>query len=169
MVIMARAYLQPVGDSGVSAELTFFESEDGGTLFVQGAASGMRMFGRYVTLVTDLESHADVTPPFTPPGPCMPSDHPMPFAVDMGDLTVDSPAAGRTFLGVWRGRFGAAIGTMRVLQIEKTTAAPFGVHIYEINTVSIRRPLAWSMSYRLRRTRPQRLSLQACGELVRIP
>ncbi len=154
---MARAYLQPVGNSGVSAELTFFESVDGGTLIVQGAASGMRMFGRYVSLVTDLESNPDAILP----GPDISSgwipERPIPSARDP------------TFLGAWHGLLGAAIGTMRVLQIEKATAAADGFHIYEISTVSIHRPLAGSMPGRLRRNGPQCRSLQACGELVRVP
>ncbi len=71
MAKMATAVLNPVNNSGVSAQLMFSESDDGNLLTVAGTANGMQLLGIYVSLVYGLQSNADVIPPFTPPGPCV--------------------------------------------------------------------------------------------------
>ncbi|MGH3567384.1 MAG: hypothetical protein ACRDRH_15395 [Pseudonocardia sp.] len=170
---MATALLQPVGDSGISAELTLYESEDGSTLTVLGIATGMRMLGQYLSLACDVDSNADLLPPFTSPGPCVPSN----FMVDgsrrenpqTGDLTFRPSFMASTLLGVWKGPLRTGAGTKRTLQVVRPTVAPFGAHLYEMNTVSIHQPSLRLWRNPVHDMRMQHFSLVACGEILRVP
>lgn len=173
MVIMATALLQPIGDSGIYAELTLYESEDGSTLTVLGIATGMRTLGQYISLACDSGSNADLFPPFTPPGPCVPSDLVTEGSarddLRTGDLTFRPSAMASTLLGAWKGALGTGAGTKRTLKVVRPTAAPSGAHLYEMNTVSIRQPSLRLWRSPVHDMRVQRFSLVACGEILRVP
>ena len=174
MVLMATALLQPFDNSGVYGELTFVESNDGGTLTVFGAATGLRRAGRYVSLVHGLYSNADLDPPYTRPGPCMPddvtSDGDGQFLIGPRptDLAVRPAAMTQLLLGDWRGLLGIRIGASRTLRAAIPTISPHGLHLYEIHTVSIREAVRRPPSAG-RATGRQLFSLSACGQIRRTP
>jgi len=173
MVIMATALLQPIGDSGISAELTLYESEDGSTLTVLGIATGMRILGQYLSLAGGVGSNVDVLSPFAPPEPCVPSSFTTEESLredsQIGSLAACPSSVGSTLLGMWKGPLRTGAGTKRTLQVVRPTAAPFGVHLYEMNTVSIRRPSLRLWRNPVHDMRIQCFSLVACGEIVRVP
>lgn len=173
MVLMATAMLQAVDDSGIYGELTFVESNDGKTLTVFGTATGMRRAGRYVSLVHGLYSHADLDPPCSRPGPCMPDGMaPADGAFLPGprttDLVFSAEAVASCLLGDWRGLMGMRIGASRVLRVAKSTDTPLGLHLYEMHTVSIRQAVRGS-STASQESGQQLFSLSACGQIWRTP
>ncbi|MGH3943218.1 MAG: hypothetical protein ACRDTG_32270 [Pseudonocardiaceae bacterium] len=145
---MATALLQPFNDSGVSAELTLYESEDGSTLTVVGIATGMRILGQYLSLACDLDSDTDRLG---------------------GDLTSRSVAQGNTVLGLWKGVLGTRVGAKRTLQIVRSTSDPSGVHLYELSTVSIHRSSTYLWRDSTYELRTQLSVPVACGEILRVP
>lgn len=180
MVLMATALLQPFDNSGVYGEITFVESDDGDTLTVFGTASGLRRTGRYVSLVHGLYSNADLDSPHPGPGPCMPED-PCPcddtalgdgdeFRTGPGatDLVFRPAAATHLLLGCWQGLLGTRMGRSRVLRAAKPTTVPYGIHLYEMHTVSIREAVRRSPSV-YRESGRQLFSLSACGQIRRTP
>lgn len=172
MVIMATAHLQPVNDSGVAAELTLYESEDGSTLTVFGIATGMHLLGQYLSLACDLGSNSDLLPPCTPPGPCMPSravpEKSPPENLIGGDLAFHLTPMG-TLLGLWQGALGAKFGAKRTLQIVRPVSELFGMHLYEMNTVSIRRSATRLGRDPNHDVLTRRFPLVACGDILRVP
>lgn len=183
MPTVKNAILAPVPGSKVSAQLQFVESDDGQTLIISGTAKGFAPLGVYVSLMYGLQSNADVTPPFTPPGPCvddqtlgavMPAGSVIP-----GGLLFDPSAMTRMLIGVWnvqpsggvtgvlRGLLGGGAGILQTtgtLQVSKSTASPLGVHLNEVNTVSIRRAAPGLSTFN--DFRPQNFPLQACGQIM---
>lgn len=186
MVLMATALLQPIDNSGVYGELTFVESNDGSSLTVFGTATGLRRTSRYVSLVHGLYSNADLDPPYTRPGPCMPdapypSDNAAPSdnAVSDGgddfligprptDLAFRPTEVPHLLLGYWRGLIGIGIGASRILRVAKPTTSPCGMHLYEMHTVSIREAVRPPPSV-YRKPGRQLFSLSACGQIRRTP
>ncbi|MGH3692912.1 MAG: hypothetical protein ACRDRX_02725 [Pseudonocardiaceae bacterium] len=171
MAKMATAVLNPVNNSGVSAQLMFTESDDGNLLTVAGTANGMQLLGIYVSLVYGLQSNADVVPPFTPPGPCVDDRtlgvEPAPIPSGMpGDLIFSPSATVRMFLpSLWSGLLGLPVGASRSLNVTKPTAAPIGVRLDEIKTVSIRQATIPLLPNILQDIRPQLFAIRACGEI----
>ena len=185
MPTVKNAILAPVPGSNVTAQLQFVESDDGQTLFVSGTANNFAPLGVYITLVYGLQSNADVTPPFTVPGPCV-DDQTLGAVLPAGSvipggLMFDPSAMTRMLIGVWnvqptggviglagnllRGRGGAGIlQTTGTLQVSKSTASPLGVHLNEVNTVSIRRAAPGLSTFN--DFRPQNFPLQACGQIM---
>lgn len=179
MVLMATALLQPFDNSGVYGELTFVESNDGSTLTVLGTATGLRRTSRYVSMVHGLYSNADLDPPYTGPGPCMPDDGPPDdTAADGDDASLSGPRCtdlvfrptkdAPLLLGWWRGLIGVRMGASRVLRVAKPTALPCGMHLYEMHTVSIREAVR-SPLFARGTSGGQLFSLSACGQIRRIP
>ncbi|MGH3943300.1 MAG: hypothetical protein ACRDTG_32685 [Pseudonocardiaceae bacterium] len=168
----ATAVLNPVNNSGVSGQLFFTESDDGSLLTVAGTANGMQLLGIYVSLVYGLQSNADVTPPFTGPGPCVDDRtlgvEPAPFpGGNPGDLIFSPSATARMFLpSLWSGALGLPVGTSRSLNVTKPTIAPLGVRLNEIKTVSIRQATIPLLPNILQDIRPQLFSIRACGEII---
>ena len=180
MPIVKNAILAPIPGSTVSANMQFVESDDGSTLSITGTATGMAPLGVYVSLVYGLQSNADVTPPFTPPGPCV-DDHTLgmvmpPGVVTPGSILFDPTFASRMLVGVWQQapasgvlggilrRLPIPLGTDRVLSITKPTAAPLGVNLNEVLTVSIRRVAPGLSTFN--DFRPQFFPLQCCGQIM---
>lgn len=184
MPTVRNAILTPLPGSSVTAQLQFVESDDGSTLTVSGSASGLAPLGIYVTLVYGLGSNADVTPPFTPPGPCV-DDQTLgavlpPGSVIPGGLVFDPTAMTRMLIGVWNvqplggvggllggvlgGGLGGVLKTTGTLLVTKPTALPAGVHLNEINTVSIRRVAPTLSTFN--DFRPQSFPLQCCGQIM---
>lgn len=175
--------MAPLPGSSVSAQLQFVESDDGTTLTVSGTAKGFAPLGVYVTLVYGLQSNADVTPPFTPPGPCV-DDQTLGAVLPAGSvipggLLFDPTAMSRMLIGVWNVQPGGGLGglaggllgggagilkTTGTLQVTKSTASPQGVRLNEINTVSIRRAAPGLSTFN--DFRPQSFPLQACGQIM---
>lgn len=172
MAQMATAVLNPVNNSGVTAQLMFTESDDGNLLTVAGTANGLQLMGIYVSLVYGLLSNADVTPPFTPPGPCVDDRtlgvEPAPIPSGMpGDLIFSPSATARMLLpALWSGLLGLPVGASRSLNVTKSTVAPLGVHLNEIKTVSIRQATVPLLPNILQDIRPQLFSIRACGEII---
>lgn len=168
---LAMAVLNPVNNSGVSAQLMFSESDDGNLLTVSGSANGMQLLGIYVSLVYGLQSNADVVPPFTPPGPCVDDRtlgvEPAPIPSGMpGDLIFSPSATVRMFLpSLWAGPLGLPVGASRSLNVTKPTISPLGVHLNEIKTVSIRQATIPLLPNILQDIRPQLFAIRACGEI----
>ena len=183
MPITKNAILAPIPGSTVSATMQFVESDDGSTLSISGTATGMAPLGVYVSLFYGLQSNADVTPPFTPPGPCV-DDQTLgavipPGTVTPGNIVFDPTFASRMLIGVWQqapgtGGLGGALkgvlggltplGTSRVLSLTKPTASPLGVHLNEVLTVSIRRVAPGLSTFN--DFRPQFFPLQCCGQVM---
>ncbi len=183
MPTVKNAILAPLPGSTVSGQLQFVESDDGQTLIVSGTAKGLAPLGVYVTLVYGLQSNADVTPPFTPPGPCV-DDQTLGVALPAGSvipggLLFDPGAMTRMLIGVWNvqplGGVGGLVGgllrggggvlkTSGTLQVSKSTQTPMGVHLNEVNTVSIRRAAPGLSTFN--DFRPQSFPLQACGQIM---
>lgn len=175
MVLMATALLQPVDSSGVYAELTFVESNDGSMLTVFGTATGLRRTSRYVSLVHGLYSNADLDHPYTTPGPCMPDVPGSPDDTDdflIGprptDLAFRPTGVTPLLLGCWRGLMGVRIGASRILRVAKPTTSPCGMHLHEMHTVSIREAIR-SPPPTYRKTGRKIFSLSACGQIRRTP
>ncbi|MGH3943299.1 MAG: hypothetical protein ACRDTG_32680 [Pseudonocardiaceae bacterium] len=169
MVLMATALLQPFDNSGVYGELTFVESNDGDTLTVFGTATGLRRTSRYVSMVHGLYSNADLDPPYTMPGPCMP-DGPGDFLIgpQPTDLAFRPTESTHLLLGCWRGLMGIRIGASRILRVAKPTTSPRGMHLYEMHTVSIREAVRPPPSA-YRKSGQELFSLSACGQIRRTP
>ena len=172
MAKMATAVLNPVNNSGVTAQLMFTESDDGNLLTVSGTANGLQLMGIYVSLVYGLQSNADVIPPFTGPGPCVDDrtlgSEPPPIPSGMpGDLIFSPSATARMLLpSLWSGPLGLPVGTSRSLNVTKPTVAPLGVRLNEIKTVSIRQATIPLLPNILQDVRPQLFSIRACGEII---
>lgn len=173
MVLMATAMLQPFDGSGIYAELTFVESNDGELLTVFGTATGMRRTGQYVSLVHGLYSNADLDPPYPRPGPCMPdgvapADEAFLPGPQPTDLVLSAAGVTPCLLGDWQGLMGMRIGASRILRAAKPTTAPLGMHLYEMHTVSIRHAVRLP-STASREPGRQLFSLSACGQIWRTP
>ncbi len=173
MVLMATAMLQPFGGSGIYGELTFVESDDGELLTAFGAATGMHRTGQYVSLVHGLYSNADLDSSYPRPGPCMPdgvapTDEVFLPGPQHTDLVFSSAAVTPCLLGDWRGLRGMRIGASRTLRAAKPTTAPFGMHLYEMHTVSIRHAVRLP-STASRELGQQLFTLSACGQIWRTP
>lgn len=155
----AVAQLAPVGGSGISGTLYF--TDNGPTLSVSGNASGMQLFGQYVSLVYGLNSNADVTGQ-TPPGPCA-DDGTLGegiFNQGGGSVLFSPVATTRMLLGAW-----PLVGTSRTLPVPwvKPTDSPGGVGLDEVRTVSIRQPVLPLLPNIFQDIRPQVFNLRACG------
>lgn len=154
--------------SNITANMTF--SDNGVNLSASGQALNLDPNSQYVSLVYGRNSNADVTPPLTGPGPCV-DDGTLGAVISQapGAVLFRPVATTRMLLGLW----GPTVpqfpnGNMAANIIaNKPVVTPLGVHLKEVNTVSIRRPTLQLDPLNLfSDLRPQVFQLMACGQII---